>query len=113
MVEYIDADQLREWMDTLEINTDFTIIDVRDDDFVMGNIPGAVNCPSATFDPIVQYGGFVVFHCALSQVRGPKCAKMYANVHGRAFVLRGGFSGWQAVYKNTKYVENLVPSFWE
>ncbi|KAH8553594.1 Rhodanese-like domain-containing protein [Umbelopsis sp. PMI_123] len=63
---------------------DYVIIDVRDHDFAGGNIPGAVNVPSRHFIENVQniiedYKDVpqVFFHCALSQSRGPKAARIY------------------------------------
>jgi rhodanese-related sulfurtransferase len=55
---------------------DFLVVDVRDDDFVGGNVAGAVNKPSAEFldtvDSLVKDTKdvpLVIFHCALSQAR--------------------------------------------
>jgi len=53
----------------------------------------------------------VVFHCALSQVRGPKAARIYeetrSQLQGQStdspheiLVLRGGFSKFQAKFKD-------------
>ena len=54
------------------------IVDVRDDDFVGGSIPGTLNIPSRRFgtrvDSLVdelKNNEAVVFTCALSQQRGP------------------------------------------
>jgi rhodanese-related sulfurtransferase len=56
--------------------TDFVVVDVRDDDFIGGNIKGAINQPSSEFlmnvDRLVMQTKqvrCVIFHCALSQVR--------------------------------------------
>jgi rhodanese-related sulfurtransferase len=58
-------------------------VDVRDDDFRGGNIRGAQNSPSSTFhtdvDKLVQETKetpIIVFHCMLSQQRGPKAARV-------------------------------------
>jgi hypothetical protein len=66
-----------------EAKKDYLIVDVRDDDFRGGNIRGAHNSPSATFhadvDRLVQDTKdtpVVVFHCMLSQQRGPKAARV-------------------------------------
>ncbi|WVR05335.1 hypothetical protein IAU60_002349 [Kwoniella sp. DSM 27419] len=94
------------------------VVDVRDDDFVGGNIVAAVNSPSNTFhadvDGLVkklQDVPKVVFHCALSQVRGPKAARIYAETRSQQlgqpnapsqeiYVLRDGFSGFQSRYRD-------------
>jgi 3-mercaptopyruvate sulfurtransferase SseA len=56
----------------------FKIIDVRDDDYIGGHIPGSLNVPSqqltsqidSLVDELKDYEA-VVFTCALSQQRGP------------------------------------------
>ena len=93
-----------------------------DDDFEGGNIVSARNIPSTTFPDEVQglaYGPLkdykqVIFHCHLSQQRGPKAAGQYAQARQAALesgklkeeeskqevlVLRGGFSEFQDKYK--------------
>jgi len=56
----------------------FQIVDVRDDDYIGGHIPGTLNVPSRQFssrveDLIEELKGHdaVIFTCALSQQRGP------------------------------------------
>ena len=56
----------------------FAIVDVRDDDYVGGHIPGTLNVPSRQFPLRVETlvdelkdKDAVVFTCALSQQRGP------------------------------------------
>lgn len=90
----------------------------KDDDFEGGNIVGARNVPSSTLSdeafakmasgPLREYKQ-VVFHCHLSQQRGPKAAGQYAQAcrsvkHDmgdpqEVLVLRGGFSEFQDRYK--------------
>ena len=67
---------------------DYIVIDVRDDDYRGGNIKGARNSPSALFhanvDELVKSTKdvpTVVFHCMLSQQRGPKAAQVKSR-HG-------------------------------
>lgn len=62
------------------------IIDVRDDDYVGGHIKGSKNVPTSTLDYRVpelvrtlKGKEKVVFHCALSQQRGPAAARRYAT----------------------------------
>ena len=64
--------------------SDYIIIDVRDDDFGGGNLVGAVNYPSITFESKLDevYNKCsdkknVIFHCAHSMVRGPTCARRF------------------------------------
>ncbi|CAI2179525.1 16385_t:CDS:2 [Funneliformis geosporum] len=47
-LEFIKSEQLREIIQTKEVGKDYLIIDVRDDDYVGGNIPNCINKPSAT-----------------------------------------------------------------
>ncbi|WVN86632.1 uncharacterized protein L203_101800 [Cryptococcus depauperatus CBS 7841] len=96
---------------------DWAVVDVRGNDFVGGNIVSAMNVPSDTFhaqvDELVkklENVPKVVFHCALSQVRGPKSARIYAESRAHHFpnvsasqeiyVLRGGFSEFQSRYRH-------------
>jgi rhodanese-related sulfurtransferase len=69
----------------------FAIVDVRDDDHIGGHILGSINCPSQLFS--TTSGGLVqrlrnkkkvVFHCALSQQRGPSAALKYARAREAA-----------------------------
>ena len=88
----IHAPTLREWIlskpqsstssttssDTAPVPKSFKIVDVRDDDYIGGHIPGTLNIPSRQFgsrvDDLVDElkdNEVVVFTCALSQQRGP------------------------------------------
>lgn len=118
---------------SLPANT--AVIDVRDDDHVGGHIKGSLNVPSSQLDyrmpelvRKLKDKEKVVFHCALSQVRGPKAAMNYLKERRRllkdetdgssevskdqadevktdgekkaqeVFVLDGGFVKWQEKY---------------
>ncbi|KAF2092219.1 Rhodanese-like protein [Saccharata proteae CBS 121410] len=111
------------------------IIDVRDSDYIGGHIRGCTHVPSATLDYRMpelarQLAGkrMVVFHCALSQQRGPGAALRYLRERERervgegeegrkrgegeegegkekegegeqkVYVLDGGFTKWQEKY---------------
>ncbi|PVF94643.1 Rhodanese-like protein [Serendipita vermifera] len=111
------------------------VVDVRDDDYEGGHIRGCIHSPSATFldggvDRLreqLKETPMVVFHCALSQVRGPKAARIYAEtvdeirrkggeapVSQDIYVLRGGFGEFQALYKNEKdLIEEYDAAFWD
>jgi len=110
---------------------DYFIVDVRDDDFDGGNIKGAHNSPSYNFlskvDELVEKTKdvpMVIFHCALSQARGPKAARIYAqtrdllryegkDISGEVFILQGGFSDFQAKFrKDPDLVENWDKEVW-
>lgn len=64
------------------------IIDVRGDDFAGGHIRSAVNVPENDFqddddvDALVEKykdQERIVFHCMMSQVRGPACARRFLS----------------------------------
>ncbi|GAA5983750.1 hypothetical protein JCM11641_001744 [Rhodosporidiobolus odoratus] len=63
------------------------VVDCRDEDYEGGNIPGAIHAPSeqrteqSVQELVTRLRGVprVVFHCSLSQVRGPKTARIYAE----------------------------------
>ncbi|KAF4590937.1 hypothetical protein EYR40_009534 [Pleurotus pulmonarius] len=77
MVRYIECDELAALMRSDKVaKKDFIVVDVRDDDRVGGHIKDSLNIPSAEFlmnvDKLVKETKevpFLVFHCALSQVR--------------------------------------------
>ncbi|KIK08020.1 hypothetical protein K443DRAFT_672903 [Laccaria amethystina LaAM-08-1] len=65
----------------------------------------------------------VIFHCALSQARGPKAARVYEetrrnilqgkDIDHEVIVLQGGFSQFQAKYKDDPtLVENWDKDVW-
>ncbi|KAF7511550.1 hypothetical protein GJ744_004138 [Endocarpon pusillum] len=107
------------------------IIDVRDSDHIGGNIKGSTWVPSNTLDSRIpellrslKDKDRVVFHCALSQQRGPSAALRYARAReelagkpvGEAekkpqeiCILVGGFNMWQAKYgEDGRLTENYV-----
>lgn len=113
----VQAPTLREWVLSKQSNSrsnetessssslssipkTFKIVDVRDDDYVGGHIPGTLNIPSrqlpSRIDSLVDElkdNEAVVFTCALSQQRGPNvfslkiwlmigCAKVFESIEG-------------------------------
>ena len=135
-MKYITGDELATLMkdETKAPKKDFLVVDVRDDDFIGGNIVGAENKPSREFldnvDKLVKDTKdvpLVVFHCSLSQVRGPKAARIYEETRRNLFpetsdsdkpqevaVLRDGFSQFQVKFKNdSKLVENYDAEHWQ
>nr|XP_019042492.1 hypothetical protein I302_09100 [Kwoniella bestiolae CBS 10118]OCF21422.1 hypothetical protein I302_09100 [Kwoniella bestiolae CBS 10118] len=111
--KYINAEQLAEIIKSKPASAlkEFAVVDVRDSDFVGGNIVSALNYPSDTFhasvDELVKK---LESDCALSQARGPKAARIYAETRSHAipnsptqqeiYVLRDGFSGFQSKYRH-------------
>ncbi|CCE73129.1 Piso0_000150 [Millerozyma farinosa CBS 7064] len=99
----------------------FAVVDVRDNDYVGGHIRGSWHYPAVDFGGRLgelqrrledEQVNDVVFHCMLSQSRGPKAAlaflrslddvtgdesKEYFGKLG-VWVLKGGFNAWQAEF---------------
>lgn len=101
-------------------------------DHVGGHIHSSTWVPSSTLDVrmpelirTLKDKKTVVFHCALSQQRGPSAALRYArerestlgveeNKEQQVFVLEGGFVEWQQKYGNdTKLTEAYAADIWE
>ncbi|KAA0063795.1 hypothetical protein IC582_018852 [Cucumis melo] len=108
-ISYITGTQLL----SFKRRPNVAIIDVRDDERSYdGHIAGSLHFASDSFsDKIsklvqeVKGKDTLVFHCALSQVRGPSCARKLANyLEGikedggikNICVLERGFNGWEA-----------------
>ncbi|KAI0197994.1 Rhodanese-like protein [Astrocystis sublimbata] len=118
------------------------IVDVRDDDHIGGHIRSSLHFPSRSLDatmPTLQRRladkETVVFHCALSQQRGPSAALQYlraleadgsggggggdggGGIGGKkqkVYVLDRGFVGWQEVYGlDDKLTEGYRKELWE
>ncbi|KIV84798.1 hypothetical protein PV11_00555 [Exophiala sideris] len=116
------------------------IIDVRDSDHVGGNINGSTWVPLNELDArlpelvrTLKDKEKVVFHCMLSQQRGPKAALKYARAiqslkaketeadqkdgeqkpKQHVYVLQGGFGQWQAEFsQDPRLTADYVPDIW-
>ncbi|CAH9090252.1 unnamed protein product [Cuscuta europaea] len=90
------------------------IVDVRDDERSSdGHIAGSLHFCSETFNvnmPRLVHAtngkDTLVFHCAFSQIRGPRCARTFADYLSqtvdkdnagikRIMVLENGYNGWK------------------
>ncbi|KAL6496283.1 cell division cycle-related protein [Orobanche gracilis] len=107
-ISYITAADLL----PLKRSRNIAIVDVRDDERKFdGHIAGSLHFASSTFvdklpDLVEATKGkdTLVFHCALSQVRGPRCAETFAQYLskeknagvGNIMVLEHGYNGWEA-----------------
>lgn len=148
----IDRDQLAELLRKEPIDDPsckLAVVDVRDGDYVGGHIRGCQNVPSNTLDhrtpELVRKLGekdTVVFHCSLSQQRGPSAALRYlrerkrllridtrdgdadgtgekekegtAGAEQKVYVLEGGFSRWQEKYgEDVRLTEGYQKDVWE
>ncbi|CDO55278.1 similar to Saccharomyces cerevisiae YPR200C ARR2 Arsenate reductase required for arsenate resistance [Geotrichum candidum] len=123
----ISASTLKSWMDNPQ--QPFVVIDVRDHDtfgspinsFFQGHIRHSINVPAANFVPSLPSLSSslcntkrVVFHCQLSQSRGPACATAYSRhishifPHQEIYILDGGFNEWARLYgRDARYTEAL------
>ncbi|KAJ3016592.1 UNVERIFIED_CONTAM: hypothetical protein HDU68_012115 [Siphonaria sp. JEL0065] len=123
----LQREELASWLQdaSLKPHVDYMIVDVRDADFANGNIATAVNIPAHELNanpfehqPLLSVPKRLIFHCLLSQVRGPKSANTYLRSVGAAegqqvFVLVGGFSNWQEKYgKDKNLTKNYNAKFW-
>lgn len=148
----LTGSQLRDKLLDPKESEKIAVIDVRDDgllyishiyicihsdtkpDHIGGHIKNSVNVPSSTLDHALPSlvrkladKETVVFHCALSQVRGPKAAARYMRERERILadaptdqkkeqkvvVLDRGFEGWQEVYgKDKNLTEEYDEKLW-
>ncbi|KAF9099115.1 hypothetical protein BGX29_007289 [Mortierella sp. GBA35] len=141
---FVDSEVVRTLLEdkTKVAGKDYLVIDVRDVDYIGGHIRGSVNIPSSELpdklpELIEEYKEVpqLFFHCALSQVRGPKAANRWAQALAardedeaveaateaaaveaanrgplaqKVNILRGGFGEWQRKHKDDK---NLVVDY--
>ncbi|CAD6201574.1 unnamed protein product [Miscanthus lutarioriparius] len=107
-VSYVSATQLVSMASDARV----AIVDVRDEERGYdGHIAGSHHYASDTFaermPELAQATGAketLVFHCALSKVRGPSCAQLFHDYLSEAkedsgvkniMVLERGFNGWE------------------
>ncbi|KZT32889.1 Rhodanese-like protein [Sistotremastrum suecicum HHB10207 ss-3] len=133
-VGYISGQELKEIIKGPgKPGTDYLVVDVRDEDHAGGNITNSAHWPSEEFEEGVhkliaesKHLQKIVFHCALSQQRGPFAARHYAQIrehearksphdfaNQEILILRSGFTGWQQLYKDdAELVVNWDPERW-
>lgn len=145
-LEYITRETLSSQLSfTRGLPSTTAIIDVRDSDHIGGHIRGSTWVPSSTLDyktadlvRELKDKQIVVFHCALSQQRGPSAALRYLREKERldgvtggegkeggtkedggkgkqkVYVLKGGFTEWQEKYGEDKLLtEGYQKDIWE
>lgn len=65
----LEPEELKNWLSGSKSQSEFIIIDVRDDDYGGGHIANSINCPSRDFSAHLSSlydkykGRTVVFHC--------------------------------------------------
>ncbi|KAH9994579.1 Rhodanese-like protein [Xylariaceae sp. FL0662B] len=109
------------------------VVDVRDDDHIGGHIKSSLHFPSRSLDATMPtlvrrlaHAETVVFHCALSQQRGPGAALRYlrereaaeggkeGSAMQKVYVLDRGFVGWQETYgSDERLTEGYRREIWE
>lgn len=119
-IKRISAEELHSLMNK---STPPKVIDVRDSDHIGGHIKKSEHVPSQSFPDAVnglrerlKDESAVVFHCQLSQQRGPSCAAAYkraAPADQQVFVLDGGFQEWANAYgKDPNLTEDFKPDLY-
>lgn len=137
-LRFVSPASLRSWFASKlpSGNGNFAVVDVRDSDYVGGHIAGCYHYPAGNFHELMpelrkrlldNNIDDVVFHCALSQVRGPKSTLLFLRAlndlpeHERAnfanlnvWVLEGGFTKWQRKYgRDSAVTEAFQPDLWD
>lgn len=134
-LNFIPASTLRQWLTSGSPTGSgkLAVVDVRDSDFVGGHIKGCWHYPAGNFQETLaelrqrlldENINDLVFHCALSQVRGPKSALRFlrsldsandANLDAvKVWVLQGGFTSWQRHYgEDTSVTEGYAKDLWQ
>ena len=141
---YLTPQDLASLLSSPTTASKLAIIDVRDDDHIGGHIKGSIWVPVQQLDAripelirVTRDKEKVVFHCMLSQQRGPSSALKFLRTlrlkqekEGRegdeetglgegidgptVAVLNGGFGAWQARYgENESLTEGYVKDLWE
>lgn len=88
-LRFVDSEEVIPLVVSAEHREQSSIVDVRDaDEYAYGHIVGATNLSSdkwnhSSFVDQVVHDNLdkkvVVFHCMLSQKRGPTCARIFSN----------------------------------
>lgn len=137
-LRFVSPSTLRTWFSSKSPSGagKFAVVDVRDSDFVGGHIKGCYHYPAGNIHELLpelrkrlldEEIDDVVFHCALSQVRGPKSTLLFLRTlkdlpeeERRQFddlnvwVLKGGFTSWQKKYgRDESVTEGFQPDLWE
>ena len=112
----------------IDVLDDFIIIDVREEDFIGGNIVNAINIPYSNFNinslnKIIENRDkkFIVVHCMYCSLRGPgsyyKINKFLKenNKSEKLYLLKDGFYNFINFCiknNNLEYIENYNSEYW-
>eukprot|EP00796_Vickermania_ingenoplastis_P001523 gene1523-908_t len=116
---YVSPMDMVKWLDSPEERATLAIVDCRDEDRSEGWIINSIHMPSTAYTPqafqalarSLSDAGMTraVFHCALSQVRGPKGASRFVAAQQAlgltlpaVLVLSGGWENFYNVYADTR-----------
>ncbi|KKA27698.1 hypothetical protein TD95_002360 [Thielaviopsis punctulata] len=114
----------------------FAVVDRQQQDRIGGHIKNSIHVPSHTVEAMLptllrrfQDKEAVIFHCALSQQRGPSAALKYlrslelerertgqteGQVKQEVMVLDRGFVGWQELYgEEERLTESYNRELWQ
>lgn len=132
-LKFIPSKVLRDWLinGSTSGSGKLAVVDVRDSDYVGGHIKGCWHYPAGGFNETLdslrqrlldEEVNDVVFHCALSQVRGPKSAlRLMRSLDAsddfdkmNVWVLQGGFTAWQRHYgEDSSLTEDFAQDLWQ
>jgi Cdc25 family phosphatase len=117
----------------LLLGTEMVVVDVRDEDFSGGHLPGAIHVPSQEFAEKaaavalqVAEHSICVIHCMKSSVRGPACYRVLQSElkkleseggsSCKLFLLKGGFETWVSKWgsdpERETFIEGYDPQVW-
>lgn len=137
-LKLISPQTLRQWFEggSSSGNGKFAVVDVRDRDYIGGHIKGCYHYPADQIEDFLPELSDklkeaevkdVVFHCMLSQLRGPKSALQFLRFLRNTtepqerqifegmnvWVLKGGFSRWALFYgEDPRVTEDYAIDLW-
>ena len=105
--KYVAPEELVGWYQDGSIQ-EVLIVDVREDDYTVGKLPGSIHVPFHQILPQMSRISSaltaktkIVFHCYFSQTRGPSAAQYFVQELGQkhpdvqVLVLTGGWKTWR------------------
>lgn len=147
-LKYLSDPTLKQWIlqGHTNLGSKFQVIDVRDSDYVGGHIVNSLHIEASKFQNTQSSKMMhdlvsklrknnqdtVVFHCMLSQQRGPSSAMKFMRYLSermntsddseeigfvkniKVYVLLGGFGKWQQEYgEDSKLTEDYAKDIWK
>lgn len=142
-VKYLDASELHRMLLNKKPETPFKVVDVRGSDYLGGHIKGSLHFPYSQLKHDDEYLQELkqallsdrqaqsastpvkcIFHCAMSQQRGPSAALLFLRALTEeefnsglfeVYILKGGFIHWvSAGYgRDPKVTEDYLDYLWQ